>query len=72
VRILGVCAVRNGRLSDPIDLSGTPEPTRIGEALWLVRSGRVRVKPGSYRWSFAVRDEQTGITSYLTFDRALP
>ncbi len=72
VRILGVCAVRNGRLSDPIDLSGRPEQTRIGETVWLVRSGRVSVKPGSYRWSFAVRDDQTGITSYLTFDRALP
>jgi VWFA-related protein len=72
VRILGVCAVRNGRLSDPIDLSGKPEQTRIGETAWLVRSGRVSVKPGSYRWSFAVRDDQTGITSYLTFDRALP
>jgi len=72
VRILGVCAIRNGRLSDPIDLSGKPEQTRLADALWLVRSGRVSVKPGSYRWSFAVRDDQTGITSYLTFDRALP
>jgi VWFA-related protein len=72
VRIFGICAVRNGRLSDPIDLSGRPEQTRIGETVWLVRSGRVSVKPGSYRWSFAVRDDQTGITSYLTFDRALP
>jgi hypothetical protein len=30
------------------------------------------LKPGAYRWSFAIRDEQTGITSYLTFDRKLP
>jgi len=41
-------------------------------AVWLVRSGRVRLKPSAYQWSFAVRDEQTGITTYLTFDRALP
>jgi hypothetical protein len=42
------------------------------DATWLVRSGGIRVRRGSYRWSFAIRDEQTGITSYLTFDRALP
>jgi VWFA-related protein len=71
-RVLGVCSVRNGRISDPIDLGGIPEKTRIGEALWLVRSGRVRVKPGTHRWSFAIHDDQTGITSYLSFDRALP
>ena len=59
-------------IRDSIDLSGRPEQTRLGDAVWLVRSGRVSMKPGSYRWSFAVRDDQTGITSYLTFDRALP
>lgn len=72
VRVLGICAVRNGKLSEPIDLGGTAEVTFLDGASWRVRSGRVRLKPGAYRWSFAVRDEQTGIMSYLTFDRALP
>lgn len=72
VRVVGICAVRNGRLSEPIDFSGAAEATFLDGGTWLVRSGRVKVKPGAYRWSFAVRDEQTGITSYLTFDRALP
>jgi hypothetical protein len=44
----------------------------LADATWLVRSGQVRLKRGAYRWSFAIRDEQTGITSYLTFDRKLP
>ena len=72
VQILGMCAVRDGALSEPIDLSGAADPVSLGEGTMLVRSGRVRVKPGAYRWSFAIRDERTGITSYLTFDRALP
>lgn len=72
VQIFGMCAVRDGALSEPIDLSGPADPVSLGEATMLVRSGRVRVKPGPYRWSFGIRDERTGITSYLTFDRALP
>jgi hypothetical protein len=72
VTVLGVCAVRDGALSDPIDFSGIPERTSLPNSTWLVRSGSIRLKRGAYRWSFAIRDEETGITSYLTFDRALP
>jgi len=72
VQIIGICAVRDGALSQPIDLSGKAERTSMSNSTWLVRSGRVRLKPGVYRWSFAIRDEQTGIISYLTFDRRLP
>jgi VWFA-related protein len=72
VQVFGMCAVRDGALSDPIDLSGAADPVSLGDSTMLVRSGRVRVKPGAYRWSFAIRDEQTGIVSYLTFDRSLP
>ena len=72
VMVLGVCAVRDGALSEPIDFSGKLERTSLPDATWLVRSGTIRVRRGAYRWSFAVRDETTGITSYLTFDRALP
>jgi hypothetical protein len=59
-------------MSVPFDLSGPAEPMGFTDAAWLVRSAQFRVKPGAYRWSFAIRDEKTGITSYLTFDRALP
>ena len=72
VQIFAMCAVRDGVLSQPMDLSGKADPVSLGDGTMLVRSGRVRVKPGAYRWSFAIRDEQTGITSYLAFDRALP
>jgi VWFA-related protein len=72
VSVIGLCAVRDGALSQPIDLSGKAERTSLTDSTWLVRSGQVRVKRGAYRWSFAIRDEQTGITSYLTFDRKLP
>jgi VWFA-related protein len=72
VSVIGLCAVRDGALSQPIDLSGKAERTSLTDATWLARSGQVRVKRGAYRWSFAIRDEQTGITSYLTFDRRLP
>jgi hypothetical protein len=72
VQAIGFCAVRNGPLSEAIDLGGPAESTPIGEAVWLVRTGRARLKPGAYRCSFAVRDEPTGITSYLTFDRSFP
>jgi VWFA-related protein len=72
VSIIGMCAVRDGALSQPIDLSGKADRASLADSTWLVRSGRVRLKPGAYRWSFAIRDEQTGITSYLTFDRKLP
>jgi hypothetical protein len=67
-----MCAVRDGVLSQPLDFSGRADPVSLGDGTMLVRSGRIRVKPGAYRWSFAIRDEQTGITSYLAFDRALP
>ena len=70
--VIGLCAVRDGALSQPIDLSGNAERTSLADSTWFVRSGQVRVKRGAYRWSFAIRDEQTGITSYLTFDRKLP
>ncbi|HXM78146.1 MAG TPA: hypothetical protein VOA00_02845, partial [Thermoanaerobaculia bacterium] len=72
VQVIGICGVRDGPLSQPIDLSGKTEAVSFGEATWLVRSGRVRMKPGAYRWSFAIRDEQTGIASYLAFERKLP
>jgi hypothetical protein len=72
VSVIGLCAVRDGALSQPIDLSGKAERTSLADSTWLIRSGQVRVKRGAYRWSFAIRDEQTGITSYLTFDRKLP
>lgn len=72
VSVIGFCAVRQGRLSEPIDLSGSSESVFSGQATWLVRTGRVRLRPGAYRWSFAVRDEKTGVTSCLTFDRRLP
>jgi hypothetical protein len=72
VQAIGFCAVRNGALSAPIDLGGPADETRVGEGDWLVRSGRARLAPGSYRCSFGVRDESTGITSYLTFERSLP
>lgn len=72
VSIIGICAVRDGALSQPIDLSGKADRASLTDSTWLVRSGKVRLKPGAYRWSFAIRDEQTGITSYLTFDRKLP
>ena len=71
MRIVGFCAVRDGVLRH-LDLSGNAEALESGGAAWLTRSGRIALKPGAYRWSFAIRDEQTGITSYLTFDRALP
>jgi VWFA-related protein len=72
LQVIAICGVRDQPMSAPIDFSGTAEPVRFGEATWLVRTARVRVKPGAYRWSFAIRDDQTGITSYLTFDRSLP
>jgi len=68
---VGFRAVRDGALRH-FDLSGVAEATEFGGASWLVRSGRIALKPDAYRWSFAIRDEQTGITSYLTFARPLP
>jgi VWFA-related protein len=72
VQIIGVCAVRDGKLSEPIDLGGQADPAESGGRTFLVRVGRLNLLPGAYRFSFAIRDEQTGITSYLTFDRKLP
>ena len=72
VQIIGTCAVRDGKLSEAIDMSGQTERTSLEEKTWLTRAGRVSLLPGAYRFSFAIRDEQTGITSYLTFDRKLP
>ncbi|HEV2063349.1 MAG TPA: VWA domain-containing protein, partial [Thermoanaerobaculia bacterium] len=72
VQIIGTCAVRDGKISEPIDISGKTEPASFGEKAWLARAGRLNLLPGAYRFSFAIRDEQTGITSYLTFDRKLP
>jgi VWFA-related protein len=72
VQIIGTCAVRDGKISEPIDMSGKTEPASFGEKVWLARAGRLNLRPGAYRFSFAIRDEQTGITSYLTFDRKLP
>ena len=72
VQVLGICGVRDLPLSSPIDFTGPAEPVAFGGTSWLVRSGQIRIRPGAYRWSFAIRDEQTGITSYLTFDRRLP
>jgi hypothetical protein len=72
VQIIGTCAVRDGKISEPIDMSGQTEPTSMNEKVWLARAGRLNLLPGAYRFSFAIRDEQTGITSYLTFDRKLP
>jgi hypothetical protein len=54
------------------DFSGKPEKTSARGSTWPLRSGQIRVKRGAYRCSFAIRDERTEITSYLTFDRKLP
>ena len=72
MQVLGFCAVRDGRLRKAIDWKGPADRTSFGPAIWLVRSEKILLPPGNYRWSFAVRDERTGITSYLAFDRALP
>ncbi|HKF45510.1 MAG TPA: VWA domain-containing protein [Thermoanaerobaculia bacterium] len=71
MRIVAFAAVRDGTLRH-LDLSGKAEMTEASGSSWLMRSGTITLPPGSYRWSFAIRDEQTGITSYLAFDRALP
>jgi len=71
VKIVGFCAVRDGALRQ-LDFSGQAEAIPSDGGPWLTRSGAIALQPGAYRWSFAIRDEQTGITSYLTFDRALP
>lgn len=70
-RVIGFCAVRDGALKH-LELSGKAEVVESEGSVWLTRSGWIALPPGAYRWSFAIRDEQTGITSYLTFDRALP
>jgi len=72
VRILGFCAAGGGPLSQPIDFSGAVDRVIYGDAVWFARRGRMRLKPGDYRWSFAIRDEQTGLTSFLAFRRKLP
>jgi VWFA-related protein len=72
VDVIGICSLPGAAISEPIDLTGKAERVSMSDSAWLVRSGKVRLKPGAYRWSFAIRDEQTGITSYLTFDRKLP
>jgi hypothetical protein len=72
VRILGFCKAGGGPLSQPIDFSGAVERVTYGDSLWFTRRGRMRLKPGDYSWSFAVRDEQTGLTSFLAFRRKLP
>jgi VWFA-related protein len=72
VRILGFCAAGGGPLSQPIDFSGSVERMNDGDSIWFARRGRMRLKPGDYRWSFAVRDDQTGLTSFLAFRRKLP
>jgi len=71
MRIVAFAAVRDGVLRH-LDLSGKADVAEAGGSSWLTRSGTITLPPGAYRWSFAIRDEQTGITSYLTFDRALP
>lgn len=70
-RVIGFCAVRDGALKH-LELSGKAEVVESEGSVWLTRSGWIALPPGAYRWSFAIRDEQTGITSYLTFDRAVP
>jgi hypothetical protein len=72
VQAIGYCAVRNGMLSPPIDVGGPAASSRIGDVVWRVRSGRMEVKPGAYRCSFGIRDDATGQTSYLAFERTLP
>jgi hypothetical protein len=32
----------------------------------------MELKPGAYRCSFGIRDDATGQTSYLAFERTLP
>jgi hypothetical protein len=72
VQAIGFCAVRSGMLSPPIDVGGPAASSRIGYVVWRVRSGRMELKPGAYRCSFGIRDDATGQTSYLAFERTLP
>src|SRR6185295_4548209 len=37
VSVIGLCAVRDGALSEPIDLSGKADRTSLSDATWLVR-----------------------------------
>jgi VWFA-related protein len=71
VRVVAFCAVRDGALRH-FDLGGAAESAVFGGVSWRTRAGGIALPPGAYRWSFAIRDEETGITSYLTFDRVLP
>jgi hypothetical protein len=54
----------NGNRTEPVEWSGTAEQVE-GEPGVYAAAADLGVAFGDYRWSIAVRDTETGLTSYL-------
>jgi VWFA-related protein len=71
VQVVGACVDPKGRASRPFGEGGATRIIQREEKAFLEHSFLVHVRPGRHTWSLGVRDQASGITSYLSFTTAL-
>ena len=70
VQIIAVGEDREGNRTAPVLWSGTAE--RTAEADRFAAAMELGVAPGSYKWSVGLRDQPTGLTSYVVVPAGKP
>jgi VWFA-related protein len=71
VQIAGALLSDEGYRSMPFQDEGPGFLLLQGEHRILSRTFDLRIRPGKYIWSLAIRDVASGETSYLTFEKSL-
>ncbi len=63
IKVIAVGEDDQGNRTEPIQWSGTAD--RVEGAQTFEAAMTMGVKPGAYTWSVALRDEPTGLTSFV-------
>jgi hypothetical protein len=71
VQIVGACLDPKGHATLPFGERGPTRTIQRDEKTFLEHSFRIHLRPGNHAWSLGVRDQASGITSYLSFSTAL-
>jgi VWFA-related protein len=64
VELVGVGEDSAGQRTEPVSWSGTARAVEDAPGVYAART-KLGVHPGDFRWSLAVRDAETGLTSYV-------
>jgi hypothetical protein len=71
IQVVGACLDARGNATRPFAEAGPTRSVYKDEKVSLEHTFLIHMRPGQHTWSLGVRDQATGITSYLSFTTAL-